>query len=50
MLQNIVNGGNAHFNAGVAFPQQLDGILFNHNKHPFVYGKVSVPQNGHTMK
>jgi hypothetical protein len=31
MAQNVVNGGDAHFYTGITFPQQLDGILFDHS-------------------
>ena len=30
VFQLIVNGRNAHFDTGITFPQQLDGILFDH--------------------
>ena len=30
VIQHIFNGGNAHFDTGITFPQQFDGILFNH--------------------
>ena len=32
MGQHILNGGDAHFHAGIAFPQQFDSIRFNHSR------------------
>jgi hypothetical protein len=34
MGQHIVNGSNAHFDTGITFPQQFNGILFYHNNTP----------------
>jgi hypothetical protein len=36
VLQHIVNGGDAHFDAGITFPQQFYGILFDHFKTSLV--------------
>ena len=30
VVENVVDGADAHFHAGIAFPKQTDGILFDH--------------------
>jgi hypothetical protein len=32
MIQYIIDGCDTHFDARVTFPQQLDGILFYHDR------------------
>ena len=34
MVQHIFNGSDAHFDAGIAFPQKFDGILLDHSILP----------------
>jgi hypothetical protein len=37
MADDFLNGRNSHFNAGIALPQQLDGILLDHKTTPFLF-------------
>ena len=40
MWEYIINGRNAHLNARIALPQQLDGILFDHKSILLVCGRL----------